>query len=305
MIDFTSRQLRAFVLVARHRSFTRAAGALFITPSGLSVLIRELEARLGARLFDRTTRQVALTAAGAEMLAAVERSLQELDGALAQVGRKTVERGSALSVGAAPSVAAGVLPQAIRDFRARQPGVRFQLFDGDTATILQKVEAGALDMGLGFFFRHSPGIRRVSLFRSSFLALRPAVGTRARAATTPWSALRGEKLVALQPTTPLQQFVDRYLAKAGVVNSVRVELNYLNTLIAMVEAGEGVAVVPSFALPDCRNRGVVTSRLVSPAVRLDFYQIRRGGRKLSPVAEDFTAFLQRYIAGWAKRSGLV
>ncbi|HYW40109.1 MAG TPA: LysR family transcriptional regulator [Terriglobales bacterium] len=57
MIDFTSRQLRAFLLVAQHRSFTRAAGALFITPSGLTVLIRELETQLGARLFDRTTRR--------------------------------------------------------------------------------------------------------------------------------------------------------------------------------------------------------------------------------------------------------
>ena len=46
MIDFTSRQLRAFLLVAQHRSFTRAAGALFITPSGLSILIKELENQL-------------------------------------------------------------------------------------------------------------------------------------------------------------------------------------------------------------------------------------------------------------------
>ena len=64
MIDFTSRQLRAFLLVAQHGSFSRAAGTLFITPSGVSVLIRELEVQLGVRLFDRTTRRVALTVAG-------------------------------------------------------------------------------------------------------------------------------------------------------------------------------------------------------------------------------------------------
>ena len=75
MIDFTSRQLRAFLLVAQHRSFSRAAGALFITPSGLSVLIRELEAQLGARLFERTTRHVALTAAGTELLTLQVRSV--------------------------------------------------------------------------------------------------------------------------------------------------------------------------------------------------------------------------------------
>jgi len=54
-MEFTSRQLRAFRLVAQHGSFARAAEALFITPSGLSVLIRELESHLGFRLFNRTT----------------------------------------------------------------------------------------------------------------------------------------------------------------------------------------------------------------------------------------------------------
>ena len=72
MIDFSSRQLRAFLLVAQHRSFSRAAEALFITPSGLSVLIRELETQLGFRLFERTTRHVALTSYGSDLLAVVQ-----------------------------------------------------------------------------------------------------------------------------------------------------------------------------------------------------------------------------------------
>jgi DNA-binding transcriptional LysR family regulator len=108
-----------------------------------------------------------------------------------------------------------------------------------------------------------------------------------------------EKIVALQPALPLQQLVDKQLARAGVVYQPTLVLNYLNTQIAMVAAGEGIAVVPSFALPECQNRKLVMSRLVDPVVPLDFFQIRRGGRKLSPVAEEFTSFLQSYIAKWA------
>src|SRR6187551_569592 len=78
MITFSSRQLRAFVLVAHHRSFTRAADALFITPSGLSLLIRELETQLGFRLFDRTTRQVTPTAQGEAWAPVVRRAVDEL-----------------------------------------------------------------------------------------------------------------------------------------------------------------------------------------------------------------------------------
>src|SRR5262245_51452888 len=302
MIDFTSRQLRAFLLVARHRSFTRAAGALFITPSGLSVLIRELEGQLGARLFDRTTRQVALTPSGAELLAVVERNLEELDRALSRPGRPVGEGGPTLSLGAPPMLAAGLVARAIEGFRPRRPDLRFQVFDGDSGTTLQKVESGALDLGLGYYFRYSPGIRRTPLFRFSLMLIRARRDHAPRRATTSWSALRGERFVTLPPSLPLQQLVDRHLAKAGVVYRPSLVLNYLNTQIAMVEAGEGIAIVPSFALPDCRKRRILTSRLVNPMVPVDFYQIRRGGRKLPPVAEEFTAFLQSYMAGWAGKS---
>jgi LysR family carnitine catabolism transcriptional activator len=114
MIDFSSRQLRAFLLVARYRNFSRAAAALFITPSGLSLLIRELERQLGVRLFDRTTRQVELTTAGSEMLAVAQRNLQELDNTMSRIGRPSGETSSSLSLGAPTFWTASVLAQAIK-----------------------------------------------------------------------------------------------------------------------------------------------------------------------------------------------
>jgi LysR family transcriptional regulator, carnitine catabolism transcriptional activator len=304
MIDFTSRQLRAFLLVAQHRSFTRAAGALFITPSGLSLLIRELENQLGARLFERTTRQVLLTTAGAQLLSTVERNLHSLEDAMADVGKNDGSE-SSLSFGAPPSWSSGVLASAIKEFRLRRPDLRLRLVDVDAATIQQKVEAGELDMGLGFFFKHLPGIRRTPLFRFSLMVIRPKVSNAAPRASTSWSTLKGEKILALQPSLPIRQLVDRHLARAGVVYEPTLVLNYLNTQIAMVETGIGIAVVPSFALPDCQNRKLAMSRLVNPVVPLDFLQIRRGGKKLPPIAERFTSFLRSYIAAWAERSGVL
>ena len=303
MIDFTSRQLRAFLLVARHRSFTRAAGALFITPSGLSVLIKELEKQLGVRLFDRTTRQVALTASGAELFTAVQLNLHQLDTSLSRIARTEGAAGPSLSMGAPLLWAAGVA-QAIKAFRPRRPELRLQVFDGDSGTILGKVESGELDMGLGFFFKHVPGIRRIPLFRFSLIVIRANPGRGSSRPTASWTSLRGERFVTLQPSVPLQQFVDRNLAKAGISYQPGLVLNNLYTQIAMVQAGEGIAVVPSFALQECRTRGLLMSSLVNPTVHLDFYQIRKGGRELSPVAEEFTAFLQSYIVSWAKESGL-
>lgn len=305
MIDFTSRQFRAFLLAAQHRSFTRAAGALFITPSGLSVLIKELENQLGVRLFDRTTRQVALTASGTELLAAVQRNLHELDISLSRIARSKDAVAPSLSVGAPPFWAAGGVAQAIKAFRPRRPEFRLQLFDFDAGTILGKIESGELDMGLGFFFKHVPGIQRITLFRFALTVIRANRGRASSRPTASWASLKGERFVTLQPSLPMQQFIERNLAKAGISYEPSLVVNYLYTQIAMVDAGEGIAVVPSLALPECRSRGLLISSLIHPTVHLDFYQIRKGGRKLSPVAEEFTTFLKNYIVEWARKSGLV
>jgi LysR family transcriptional regulator, carnitine catabolism transcriptional activator len=300
MIDFTSRQLRAFLLVAQHHNFTRAAEALFITPSGLSLLIRELENQIGFRLFDRTTRHVALTAQGRQLLAVARRSLEELDGAMSRIGQIVRKASDTLSVGAGQLVAANILPQAIKEFRAERPEVRIEVFDADPATILQKVRAGTLDMGLGSF-KKTAGIRRTLFFRFSLMVIRPDSPTSLRRTSTTWSALKGERLIL---PAPMRALIDQHLARAGASGEPAMVLNRFDTLIAMVEAGEGTGIVPSSAMPICQRRHVVMSRLINPTVPMDFYQIRNPGRKLSPAAEAFTAFLQGYIARWAGRAGV-
>jgi LysR family carnitine catabolism transcriptional activator len=280
-MEFTSRQLRAFQLVAQHRSFTRAAEALFITPSGLSVLIRELENQLDFRLFDRTTRQVVLTDYGNELLLVTQRSLQELDAAMSGIGRTAKGSNQSLSLGTTPLVAANILPQAIREFRSQRPDLRIQLVDDDLTAILKKVEAGKLDIGLGIF-KNVPGVRRTPFFRFSLVLIRADKdGARQRASTT-WSALNGQTLISLSPINPHQQLIDMHLAKAGVVWRRGVVVNFLDTQIALVEADEGIAIIPSFGLPVCRNRKVVMSRLIKPVVDLEFHQISNRGKKLPP-----------------------
>lgn len=300
MIDFTSRQLRGFLLVAQHHNFTRAAEALFITPSGLSLLIRELETQIGFRLFDRTTRHVALTAQGRQLLAVAHRSLEELDGAMSRIGQRVRKASDTLSVGAGLLVAANILPQAIKEFRAERHEVRIEVFDADPATVLQKVRAGTLDMGLGSF-KNMPGIRRTLFFRFSLMVIRPDSPTALRRTSTTWSALKEERLIL---PAPMRALIDQHLARAGVSSNPAMVLNRFETLIAMVEAGEGTGIVPSSALPVCQRRHVVMSRLINPTVPMDFYQIRNRGRKLSSAAEAFTAFLQGYIARWAGRAGV-
>lgn len=302
MIDFSSRQLRGFLLVAQHHNFTRAAEALYITPPGLSLLIRELEHQIGFRLFDRTTRHVALTAEGRRLVGVARRALEDLDAALSRIGRTATEASHTLSIGAGQLVAANILPQAINEFRRQRPEVRIDVCDADPATILDRVRGGALDMGLGLY-GHTPGIRRTLFFRFYLMVIRTDGQTSPRRNTTTWSALKGERLIVPSPA-PLRTLIETHLANAGVTARPAMVLNRLDTLIAMVEAGEGTGIVPSMTLPVCQRRHVLMSRLINPAVPMDFFQIRNRSRKLSVVAEEFSTFLQGYIARWAGRSGL-
>jgi LysR family carnitine catabolism transcriptional activator len=291
--------------VAQHRSFSRAAEALYITPSGLSVLIRELEIQLGFRLFNRTTRHVGLTSYGNELLGVARQSLEKVDAAVARIGRSAAGASLSLSVGAPPLVAANVLPAAIKEFRSNRPDLSIRLFDVGGEALTRLVEEGKLDLSLGAFFKPAPGIRRTPLFRFSLMVIRPDNDPALRRRSTTWSALKGEPLISLVPGNLVQQFIDKHLARAGVFVHPRAVFNHLDTMIAMVEAGEGIAVIPSFVLPACRNRKVVMSRLINPVVNLDFSRISLRGKKLPPGADDFTSFLQGYIARWAGRAGIL
>jgi DNA-binding transcriptional LysR family regulator len=302
-MDYTSRQLRAIVLVAHHRSFSRAAEVLCISPSGLSVLIREFESQLGFRLFDRTTRYVALTPYGTELLQTVRTSVDNLDAAVSRLARSANQASLSLSVGAPLVAAANILPAAIKEFRAFQPQLKVQVFDLYGDAIAQMVAAGKLDMGLGAFFRPTPGIRSIPLFRFSLVLIRPA--NTPPQATVTWSALRGKTLISLAPSNSVQQFIDQHLAKLGLERQVSAALNYLDTQIAMVEAGEGIAIVPSFILGAWRHRRVAVSKLINPVVNVEFRQIRNRGKKLPPGADEFTSFFKGYIARWAAESGLL
>ena len=304
MIDFTARQLRGFLLVADFQSFTRAADALFITPSGLSVMINQLETQVGFRLFERTTRRVALTPNGSDLLVVARASVQQLDAAIARLAEQANRATQEISVGAPALIAANIMPLAISEFQAQRPDLHIRLFDSDLTTILHQVESGKLDMGLGVFDRSSR-TRRTPFFRFSLMLARPSAElSRQRAATT-WAALDGEELISLRVGSPIQHVIDQQLARSKVVVRSAGVLNSLDTQLAMVEAGHGIAIIPSFGLPACRNRSVVMTRLTNPIVTVDFHQIRRRDTTLPDGADAFTAFLQSYIARWAGRAGIL
>ena len=198
-------------------------------------------------------------------------------------------------------MAANILPPAMHEFRKQRP---IQLFDADLPTLIEMVEAGKIDMSLGIF-KAMADMRREPFFRFSLMVVRAAKDEMPPRRTTSWSALDGEMLISLSSGHPHQQLIDRQLAKAGVTVQIGSIVNLLDTQIALVEADEGIAIIPSFGMPACRNRKVVMTPLINPVVRFDFHLISSRAKELPPGAGEFTSFLKSYIATWAGRAGVL
>jgi LysR family carnitine catabolism transcriptional activator len=288
-MNISTRQLQAFLTVARLGSFTRAAEQIFVTQAGLSLMLKDLETQVGARLFDRTTRSVRLTPAGESLLPTVRSMLTEWERATSNIGRLSSEAEQQVMLAATPLIAASVLPQWLQDFRKVQPSVRVQVADLDRREILLGIEAGETDLGLGAFFKPAAGIER------QLLATFPMVRVSAQQASARtrksgessmrWSALAKDHLLTLPNDNPIQKLVDAQLRSLSVAPSGEGALQNIQAMIAMVEAGHGVAVLPAFVAPACARYEVSLQMLVDPLVPIDFFVVSKKGRQKTALAK--------------------
>lgn len=297
-MNLSTRQMRAFLQVARLGNFTRAAEQAHITQAGLSILVREMEKQLGCRLFDRTTRVVSLTPEGRRLLPVVERLVTDLDDVAAELGAAGDASRRTLRIAATPLVSSHLLPQVFTTFRQAHPQVSLRLFDADLRDVEAKVTAGDADMGLGFFFKAAAGLERTPVGRFHLMRVEPlgdeADGP-AAVGTAPWSALRSAELIGLPAGNPIQKVIDQHLATIGRADAQRPAFNFFGTLISMVEAGFGSAVMPTFALAACRRHRVRTDVLVKPKVGLDFYRIAKRGAHETEAIQAFVATLEKAL----------
>ncbi len=295
------RQLHAFVTVARLGSFTRAAEEVHITQAGLSLLVKEMEERLGFRLFERTTRAVRPTAAGAKFLPVVTRALQDIDEVAGRLLKDEEQASRQLHVAATPLLCGTILPAVFSELRASHPQLRIVLQDVARAGLHATVESGEVTLGLGILLKATSGVQRQSIHKLSLLCVAPpsseAEGPPAQRgpAALAWADLRDVPLIGLPADNIIQQLIDRHLRQIGRGNEPRATFRNMLTIIGMVEAGAGHAVLPSFVRAACARYRVRVFELLKPRVPVDLYVITKAGTVLPPTAGIFVDALSRHL----------
>ncbi|AEG43798.1 DNA-binding transcriptional LysR family regulator [Isoptericola variabilis J7] len=250
--------MRYVVAVAETGSFTRAAERCHVVQSALSHQVAKLERELGARLFDRTSRRVALTQAGEAFLPAARQCLSAAETAAAEVAAVSgVVRGR-LAVGVIPTVAAIDVPAVLAGFRGRHPEVRVVLRTAPSDDLVVQVREGALDVALlGLPTSASPvGVRSRALARDHLVAVLAPDHPLAGAARTSLARLGGEVFVDFPTGTAGRAQSDLAFAAAGVERDVALEVGTVDLMTSLVRRGLGVAMLPAAYVPQLE--GVAT-----------------------------------------------
>jgi DNA-binding transcriptional LysR family regulator len=315
------RQLRYFVTVAEEKHFGRAAARLSMTQPPLSQAIRALEETLGVELFARTKRSVELTRVGADLLPEVQRLLAGAEGLrpLAQ----SLARGEAgvLSLAFVSTADYGLLPRLLREFGARYPRVRLELTEATSDVQVDELVAGRIDAGLVIAplpSRHAMQLSWLPIEReplviamSTEMAARVAHGgAHAAAATDSAGEPHAEWLdapVSLREVAdaPLVIFPRRLApgfydiimdcyGVAGLAPRIGQEAIQMQTIVSLVSAGMGVALVPQ-SLRNLRRTGVVYRPLSGSVPAIETGLAWRTD-EVSPVLAGFIDIVRAHAA---------
>ncbi|NBA95481.1 LysR family transcriptional regulator [Pseudomonas sp. R5(2019)] len=297
-MNVSSRQLQAFLEITELHSFAKAAERIHLSASGMSMLVKELEEQVGARLFDRTTRAVILTDAGRRLQPVAERFLSELRGlSMALNGSEEAVR-ARLDLAATPMVSATLLPDVIGKFELSHPHITVHLEDVDVATVQSKVLGGEVDFGLGFFVKPAVGLQREPICKFRLMRISPPKDSKSRKDTVPWDELTDAPLLSLRVENPIQALIEKHLPRTGRAQPLqrRTRHNLIGTIMAMVRAGRGHAVIPSFAMDECRRQNLGVSLLTDPPVYLELFLVSRRGAELKASVTAFTETLKQAAA---------
>ncbi len=286
-------QLQAFLQVAQHRSFSRAAEALFLTQPSVTARIQSLERELGERLFERSGRTVTLTDGGDAFLPHARRALSSVqEGADAIQAVRDGDLGS-VRLGASESIATYVLPKLIKRYREAHPGVHIHLSTAPSEDVIEELLAGDLNLAVTRLTQH-PLIQSYHLYNDDLALAVPADHPFAQRRTVTIAEASGEPFLFFERNFSYHSLIYNMFLRAGVVPEPAMELDSMETTKRMVEAGVGVAILPSINIEtdvaEGRIAAVEMTDMAQPAQREIGAHLLREYRP-APAMKAFIALL--------------
>lgn len=281
------REIRTFVAVARHGTFAAAGMHIGLTQSAVSAQIRNLEEALGVRLFDRTGRQAVLNAAGERTLP-LAREMLDLFARMAAADEAGAYAGE-LRIGAIATAQTGLLADALLRLRERAPAVEPKLVPGVSLNLLSQVDAGDLDLAILIRppFELPKELHAEVLREEAFVLVVP----RGLEGDDPLRLLAEQPLVRYDRTSFGGRLVTRFLRQQRLDVKVALELDELDAIVRMVEAGLGIALIPEAGLWLERDAAIRVVSLGPLTFHRQIILLTRHAQRRQPLQRLFAACL--------------
>lgn len=302
-INFDLTDLQAFRAVVETGSFRKAADAVNLSQPALSRRIDKLEEALGVRLFERTTRSVSLTTVGRVFAQSAEQLLDDLDAALLGIRDVSSSRLGHVTIACVPSVAYYFLPAIVARYHQRFPRIRVKLLDASANEVLGAVISGEADFGVSFIGSQEAEIEFKVLLQERFVAACRRDHPLARKKRVTWNELYEHDYVSVDKTSGNRLLLDQALTAVAPRAPSVCETRHVTTLLGLIEAGLGVAAVPSMAMPGHDHPILTSVPLVEPVVKRRVGIVKRRGRSLTPAAEAFHRMVIEAKRGGTASSG--
>jgi LysR family transcriptional regulator, transcriptional activator of the cysJI operon len=289
-----TRQLAAFCAVVERRSFSQAAERLGVTQPAVSLQVQALEKRLGTQLLDRSGRRVEPTEAGMRLYRGAQRLLALEEQVVAEVGLEGAEELSgAFEIGASTGPGGIVVAQLLCEFADRHPDLRVTLWVFDTQTIVERVAARELELGVVGAARRHRGVVFEPFFRDPVVLVCPPDHPFA-GKTVALDELRGGNLVAMQEGAGVRQLLDDELRRSGTKLrdlGVRLELGLQESVLSAVRAGHGVTFISRRSVEaDLAAGTLAEARVEGLELERDVFLVRATGRVETRAARAFLEF---------------
>jgi DNA-binding transcriptional LysR family regulator len=294
-MNVTLRQLRAFTGVYRARSITRAARELGITQSATSLLIQQLEAQLGVKLFDRTTRAVQPTLAAHEAIHAADRMLGDAQGLSRRMRDLAEARAGRVAFLASAGAASALMPRVLARFRAAYPEVGIDMRDVAADDLVPRMIATDAEFAIGSVEGEIAEMKIEALVSGRLSAIGPHTAEFAARRSLTWDELARQPTIAMRRETRIRMQIDQALGQQGKRLVPTYEVTLINTALAMTAQGLGLAILPATMLPADQFPMLIAKPLTRPAITRQVSLLQRTGRTLSPAAKALVAIARSVL----------
>ncbi len=289
--------LQAFISVAERGSFSRAAAHLNLSQTALSHCMRKLEEDLGVTLLTRTTRHVALTPVGLELLPQARKLMDELATSLDRIREHGAQQEERVVIGGLPTIAAYQLPRVLGAFGALYPAVSVKIHDNSSTEIAQLVQAGTAEFGVTIVSPHVADLDTKVLAKEPFVLLCAKDNAFAKRRAVTWSQLGATPLIRISPQAGNRLLIDDALGRRREALNWRYEVQHLQTAVGMVLAHVGAAIVPKIAASSPGLNGLAMVPLKNPGIHRTLGIVTRRDKPLSRPAQTLLQMVRKHFEG--------